>query len=204
VAQRLAQAAPWTANEPRHPGHASAAPGQRRIEPSFTPFFAAALVAALHAVPHANAAFDAEAKGIRHYVGVHLGLSVASADGSEARHAVVRDADTRNLLGLAIEAQAARERGSNDPAVLAEASVTLADYGPGSALYAVPMVLPGQSIAVRVGAVEERLIARERGFALAPTAFVCVSVDHRALDGMDAGGVLNAMKDFLEHYSLEA
>ena len=56
----------------------------------------------------------------------------------------------------------------------------------------------GQVTAIRIGAVEDRLVVRERGFALAPTAYVCASIDHRALDGMDAGALLAAMKKFLE------
>jgi 2-oxoisovalerate dehydrogenase E2 component (dihydrolipoyl transacylase) len=176
----------------------------RGIATEYTPYFAEALIAALEKVPQANAAFDAEARGIRRYVGVHLGLSLVGPDGSEARHGVVRDADARNLLGLGLELQTLRQRGVADPSVLSQATVTLADYGPGSALYAVPLVLPGQSIAVRAGAVEERLIAFDRGFGVAPTVYLCASVDHRALDGMDAGSLLNEMKQFLEQYVLEA
>jgi 2-oxoisovalerate dehydrogenase E1 component beta subunit len=171
----------------------------RGIEPSFTPFFAEALLAALRQVPQANAAFDAEARGIRRYPAVHLGLSVASVDGSSACHRVVRDADTRNVLGLAMEIGAARSAGNVDAQVLTEATITLADYGAASsALFAVPVVLRGQVAAIRIGAVEERLVVRERGFALAPTAYVCASIDHRALDGMDAGALLTAMKRSLE------
>ncbi len=170
---------------------------QRRIEPSFTPFFVEALLAALRQVPQANAAFDAEARGIRRYPAVHLGLSIASADGASACHGVVRDADTRNILGLAMEIAATRS--ANQPQVSSEATITLADYGAASsALFAVPVVLPGQVAAIRIGAVEHRLVVRERGFALAPTAYVCASIDHRALDGMDAGTLLAAMKRFLE------
>jgi pyruvate/2-oxoglutarate/acetoin dehydrogenase E1 component len=172
---------------------------QRGLNPSLTPFFAEALLAAVREVPQANAAFDAERRAIRHYSAVHLALSVADADATTARYGVVRDADTRNVLGLAMEIEAVRSAdGSADPGVLAEGTLSLADYGPGSALYAVPLVLPGQVAAVRVGAVEERLLARERGFGLAPTVFLCAGIDHRALDGMDAGALLGAMKRFLE------
>jgi 2-oxoisovalerate dehydrogenase E2 component (dihydrolipoyl transacylase) len=171
---------------------------QRGIEPSFTPFFAEALLAALRLVPQANAAFDADARGIRRYPAVHLGLSLANVDGTSACHQVVRDADTRNVLGLATEIQAARSQGNPEPGALADATIGLADYGAGSALFAIPVVLPGQVASMRIGAVEERLIARERGFALAPTAYVCASIDHRALDGMDAGALLGALKRFLE------
>jgi pyruvate/2-oxoglutarate dehydrogenase complex dihydrolipoamide acyltransferase (E2) component len=171
---------------------------QRGIEASFTPFFAEALLAALRQVPQANAAFDAQARGIRRYSAVHLGLSLASLDSTAACHWLLRDADTRNVLGLAMEMQAARARADPDRSALAEATIGLTDYGPGSALFAVPVVLPGQVASIRIGAVEDRLIVRERGFALAPTAYICASIDHRALDGMDAGALLGAMKRFLE------
>ena len=173
----------------------------RQVEPETTTYFAEALLAALRKAPQANAAFVGN--GIRRNPAVHLGLSVLAVDGTGARHGIVRDADTRNVLGLAVEARTVRERGSTEAAVLADATVTLADYGAGSALFAVPLVLPGQSVAVRAGAVEERLVARDRGMAIVPTAYVCVSIDHRMLDGMDAGALLGEMKRFLETYPLE-
>lgn len=170
---------------------------RRGVQPSFTAIFAEALVAALREVPQANAAFDAEAHGIRRYSAVHLALSVAGSEAG-ARHGVVRDADTRNVLGLAMEIEAIRSGGGSDPGQLAEGTVSLADYGPGSALFGVPLVLPGHVAAVRVGAVEERVLVREHGFGLAPTAYLCASIDHRALDGVDAGALLGAMKRYLE------
>jgi pyruvate/2-oxoglutarate dehydrogenase complex dihydrolipoamide acyltransferase (E2) component len=101
-------------------------------------------------------------------------------------------------MGLAVEIEAIRSHGSSEPEALAEATLSLADYGPDSALYAVPLVLPGSVAALRIGAVDERLVTRERGFGLSPTAYVCASIDHRALDGMDAGALLGAMKRALE------
>ena len=176
---------------------------ERGIEPDLTANFAEALLSALRQVPLANAGFDSGANAIQRYPAVHLGLSVVGADGA-ARHGLIRDADTRNLLGLAMEVGAVRHSGSLDASALAEATVTLVDYGPGSALFAVPQVLPGLSVAVRVGAVEERLVTRDRGMAIVPTAYVCVAIDHRVLDGMDAGTLLGEMKRFLEQYPAES
>src|SRR5260370_20677360 len=67
---------------------------QRGIEPSFTPYFAAALLAAVRQVPQANAAFDAEARGIRRYPAVHLGLSLATAHATPSCPAGVSQAAT--------------------------------------------------------------------------------------------------------------
>jgi 2-oxoisovalerate dehydrogenase E1 component beta subunit len=175
----------------------------RALEPTYIAFFAEALLAALARVPQANASLDADGQSIQRYRTVHLGLAVASTSGDDAAYAVVRDADTLNVLGLAVAIEQARRSGSPRPDVLADATVTLTDFGAGSALFAVPLVLPGQAVAVRVGVVEERVLARERGFAVVPTAYVCVSIDHRVLDGMDAGALLGEMKRFLEVYSVE-
>jgi 2-oxoisovalerate dehydrogenase E1 component beta subunit len=177
---------------------------ERRVEPTLSAYFAEALLAALRKVPHANASFDGAASGIRRHSAVHLGLSVLGADGSTARHGVVRDADTRNLLGLAMAAHDVHATGSPNADALASGTITLADYGPGSALFAVPRVLTGQAAAIRVGAVEERLVARDRGMAVVPTAYLCAAIDHRVLDGMDAGALLAEMKRFLEHYPAES
>ena len=40
--------------------------------------------------------------------------------------------------------------------------------------------------------------------AVVPTAYLCAAIDHRVLDGMDAGALLAEMKRFLEQYPLEA
>ena len=64
-------------------------------------------------------------------------------------------------------------------------TITLIDYGPGSADLAVPFVRPGQTAAVRIGAVRHG------------RAFVTCAVDHRAVDGADVGRFLQAFKAHL-------
>jgi 2-oxoisovalerate dehydrogenase E1 component beta subunit len=167
---------------------------QRGLDADSMALFADALVQALQGVPHANAAY--ESSGIRRYAGVHLGISVGSSDGARAVHGLIRDADTRNLLGLAVEIARIRAEGASEPP--ADATITLVDYGPDSALLGVPVVQPGTVAALRIGAVEERLVVRDRGFMLAPTAYVTASIDHRALDGKDAGALLATIKRHLE------
>jgi len=63
---------------------------------------------------------------------------------------------------------------------------TLIDYGPTGSLLGLPAVRPGQTAALRVGAVREG------------RAYLALSVDHRAVDGADAGRFLAAVKRSLE------
>jgi 2-oxoisovalerate dehydrogenase E1 component beta subunit len=163
---------------------------------TYTAQIAEAFVAALREVPQANAAFDPQ--GIRQHPAVHLGVSIAAEDGSHAIYGVVRDADTRNVHGLTLELERIRRESVSEPGAMADATVSLIDYGPDSALFAVPPVLPGHVVALRIGCVESRLVTNDRGFAVVPTAYLCASIDHRALDGMDAGRLLAAVKRRLE------
>jgi 2-oxoisovalerate dehydrogenase E1 component beta subunit len=63
---------------------------------------------------------------------------------------------------------------------------TVVDYGAGSSLLGIPAVRPGQAAALRVGSV--------RG----GRAWLALSVDHRAVDGAEAGRFLARLKEVLE------
>ena len=63
---------------------------------------------------------------------------------------------------------------------------TLVDYGLGGSLLGLPAVRPGQTAALRVGAVRDG------------RAYVALAVDHRAVDGADAGRFLATLKRCLE------
>jgi 2-oxoisovalerate dehydrogenase E1 component beta subunit len=65
-------------------------------------------------------------------------------------------------------------------------TVTLVDYGPDGADLAIPFVRPGQTVAVRIGAVRDG------------RAYVACAVDHRAVDGALVGRFLAAFKTALE------
>ena len=67
-----------------------------------------------------------------------------------------------------------------------DGTFTVVDYGPGSSLLGLPAVRPGQSAALRVGAVREG------------RALLALTVDHRAVDGAEAGRFLAFLKKRLE------
>ncbi len=65
-------------------------------------------------------------------------------------------------------------------------TITLVDFGPDGSDLAIPFVRPGQTAALRIGAVRDG------------QAYVACSVDHRAVDGADAGRFLTAFKSAVE------
>ena len=65
-------------------------------------------------------------------------------------------------------------------------TITLVDYGPAGSDLAIPFIRPGQTAALRIGAVRNG------------RAYVACAVDHRAVDGADAGRFLAAFKSAVE------
>jgi 2-oxoisovalerate dehydrogenase E1 component beta subunit len=65
-------------------------------------------------------------------------------------------------------------------------TITLVDYGENGSDLAIPFVRPGQTAAVRIGAVRDG------------RAYVTCAVDHRAVDGADVGRFLAAFKAAME------
>ena len=68
----------------------------------------------------------------------------------------------------------------------AEGTFTVIDYGPGSSRLGIPSVRPGQTAALRVGA------------PINGQVWLALTVDHRAVDGADAGRFLNRVKQLME------
>jgi|GEM_PF-40878 len=168
----------------------------RGIELTITPFVLQAAADALVAFPEVNSAFCGDS--IRRYQSVDILLTIA--DGRSLKRGIIAQAETRNLRGLALAVDAVR---AGPPATdLPEGGTfSLTDLGSEAALFAVPLVLPGHAAALRVGAVTEQLVPRDRGLALIPSVYLALSVDHRVLDGAVASQFLNHIKTFLEQYS---
>ncbi len=69
-------------------------------------------------------------------------------------------------------------------------TIALTDYGPDGSDLAIPFVRPGQTAAVRIGAVRDG------------RAYVACAVDHRAVDGALVGRFLTTFKDALERHAV--
>jgi 2-oxoisovalerate dehydrogenase E1 component beta subunit len=167
----------------------------RGTELSLTVFVLQAVADALLAFPMVNTSFEGDS--IHYYRNAEILLSVA--DNDTLKRGVIEQAETRNLHGLAQSVQTVMTNGSSS-GVPEGGSFSLTDLGSDAALFAVPPVLPGHAAALRVGAVTERLVPKERGITLIPQVMLTLSVDHRVLDGATAGRFLNAIKAFLEQY----
>ena len=176
---------------------------------TFTPFFVQAIVAGLRAVPEANSAFRDDALVI--HKRVHVGVAVAVPDGLIVP--VIRDADEKNLLGLARAVNDLADRSRNGrltPDEVQGGTFTLTNHGVGGSLFATPIIVQPQAGILGAGAIHKRPVVLSRGdsllpdvadaIAIRPMIYLSFTFDHRVLDGQGADRFLAVVKRFIEDY----
>jgi 2-oxoglutarate dehydrogenase E2 component (dihydrolipoamide succinyltransferase) len=171
---------------------------------TYTPYFVQATVAALQAVPIVNASYTDE--GIIQHHRIHVGVAVALDEGLIVP--VVRDADEKNLLGLARAVGDLSERARArrlKPVEVQGGTFTITNHGVGGSLFAMPIINHPQAAILGIGAIQKRVVVITTdgvdAMAIRPMCYLSMSFDHRLIDGATADQFMMALKGFLEEYT---
>jgi 2-oxoisovalerate dehydrogenase E2 component (dihydrolipoyl transacylase) len=171
---------------------------------TYTPYFVQASVAGLQAVPIVNASYSDE--GIVMHGRIHIGVAVALDEGLIVP--VVRDADEKNLLGLARAVHELSDRARRrrlTPDETQGGTFTITNHGVGGSLFAMPIINQPQSAILGIGAIQKRAVVITQddldAIAIRTMCYCSLTFDHRLIDGALADQFLMALKDFLEGYA---
>jgi 2-oxoglutarate dehydrogenase E2 component (dihydrolipoamide succinyltransferase) len=178
---------------------------RRSVSLTYLAFVALATVEALQEHPRLNASVDGEE--IVYHDDVNLGIAVALEDGLIVP--VIRRAQRLSLEGMAAAigdvAQRARER-RLDPDEVHGGTFTITNPGQFGAVLATPIINQPQVAILDLEAVVKRPVVLEGAdgdsIAIHPMTYLCMSWDHRALDGADAARFLGAVKARLEDWEV--
>ncbi|MDB5043892.1 MAG: Dihydrolipoamide acetyltransferase component of pyruvate dehydrogenase complex [Candidatus Eremiobacteraeota bacterium] len=168
------------------------------VKLTLLPFFIRAAVESLAVFPLMNASYTNE--GIRVHREVNVGLAIA-ADGNLVVP-VIRGADQLTIKGLALAAGALIDkarRGKLGADDLAGGTFTVNNTGANGSILSAPILVPGQTGIVTTEAVVKRPVVRDDdAIAIRSMMNVCLSLDHRVVDGAVASGFLFDLKKRLE------
>ena len=163
------------------------------------PFVGRAVVDALREFPLLNSTIDGDALVVHR--GVNLGIAV-DLDHQGLVVPVVRAADGMRLRGLAAAVRdvASRARAKQlGPDDLAGGTFTITNPGAAGTWVSFPVLNAPQVGILSTDGVTKRVIADDRGgLRIAPVGNLCLTFDHRALDGAYAGAFLRRVCEIVE------
>ncbi|MCB0131347.1 MAG: 2-oxo acid dehydrogenase subunit E2 [Caldilineaceae bacterium] len=184
--------------------------GVKGIALTYMPYFVTAVAVGLKTVSIVNSRFSEQ--GIVESRRIHIGMAVAVKDGLLVP--VIRDADERNLQGMAraVNDVARRARANQlSPDELAGGTFTITNHGTGGSLVATPIIHQPQAAILGVGAMVKRPVVRSSSASLLPSAddaivirpmcYLSLTFDHRVLDGAQADAFLRVLRDTLENWT---
>jgi 2-oxoglutarate dehydrogenase dihydrolipoamide succinyltransferase (E2 component) len=179
---------------------------RRGVPLTYLAFVAAATVESLGRHPILNASIDEEE--IVYHDDVNLGIAVALETGLIVP--VIRRAQRLSLEGIAgeIGELASRARsGQLQPDDVAGGTFTITNPGQFGAVLATPIINQPQVAILDLEAVVKRPVVigedGDESIAIRPMTNLCMSWDHRALDGAEAARFLGEVKNRLEGWEVE-
>jgi pyruvate dehydrogenase E2 component (dihydrolipoamide acetyltransferase) len=177
---------------------------------TYVPFVARATIDAIGRWPWVNAEVQGETALIKKYV--NLGMAVAIDDAKGLMVPVIQHAEEKNLVGLSrsvteLADKARTKTLSNDE--MSGGTFTITNPGVFGALIGTPIIPEGQVAILDVEAIVKRpvVVTDDHGndaIAIRHMMFLCLSYDHRLVDGAYAAQFMAQVKKNLESWDEQA
>jgi 2-oxoisovalerate dehydrogenase E2 component (dihydrolipoyl transacylase) len=164
---------------------------------TYLPYVIAAAVESLREHPEVNATFN-ETEIIVHKR-INLGVSVGFED--TLLVPAIPNADNLSIAGLAraVNDLATRARNRQLKAdELQGGTFTVNNSGTFGTLFSYSVINPGQAGILTMEAIVERPVAVDGMIGIKPMMYLCLSFDHRVLDGLQAARFLTSCRKWLE------
>src|SRR6185437_10144378 len=177
---------------------------------TYVPFVARATIDAIGRWPWVNAEVQGESALIKKYV--NLGMAVAVDDAKGLMVPVIHHAEEKNLVGLSrsvIELADKARTKTLSPDEMSGGTFTITNPGVFGALIGTPIIPEGQVAILDAEAIVKRpvVVTDEHGnvaIAIRHMMFLCLSYDHRLVDGAYAAQFMAQVKQNLERWDENA
>ncbi|MBN2667045.1 MAG: 2-oxo acid dehydrogenase subunit E2 [Bacteroidales bacterium] len=172
---------------------------------TLTPIFIDATARALSEFPMINISVDGN--NIIKRRNINIGMATALPDGNLIVP-VIKNANEKNLTGLALAVNDLAERARNNklkPDEITGGTFTITNFGSYNNLTGTPIINQPQAAILGTGVVRKMpaVVESPEGdmIAIRQIMILSLSYDHRVIDGALAGKFLNRIREILENYS---
>jgi 2-oxoglutarate dehydrogenase E2 component (dihydrolipoamide succinyltransferase) len=175
------------------------------IKLTYMPFIAVAAVDALRKFPILNASLDGSS--IHYHGNIHLGIAVALEWGLIVP--VIRASETQDFVSIAraINDLASRARTKKlKPDEVGGSTFTLTNAGAFGGEYGMPIINQPESAILAIGGLRKEPVVLTDAdgndtIAIRSMQYFCLAIDHRLIDGADAGRFMTDFKNTLENWN---
>src|SRR5690606_14383321 len=176
--------------------------GEEQFKLTYTPFILHATAQALKSYPLMNSSVEEHRIIRKEYI--NLGVAVAIDDGLLVP--VIKEADEKNLLGLARAswelAEKARQK-KLKPDDVQGGTFTVTNPGVFGNIFGFPIINQPQVGILGVGAVKKRPVVVDDAIAIRSIMYITLSYDHRVIDGALAARFIQTVRENLETYDVD-
>ena len=167
------------------------------VNVTYLPFVMQAVAESLKENPLLNSSWDGDA--ILYKKRINIGIAAAAPDGLVVP--VVHDADTMSIIGLARKIDDLTNRARRGQLKLDDVqggTFTLNNTGVLGSVVSQPLVNYPQAAILTTEAIVKRPVVVGDGIAIRSMMNLCMSFDHRIMDGAEASAFINSVKRRLE------
>ena len=168
------------------------------IKLTYMAFIMKAVVLTLQKFPWFNASFDQENEQMVLKKFYNIGMAVDTPDGLIVPN--IKDANHKSILELARDIQAVGELTKSRKIqldALKNSTFSITNFGAAGIAAGTPIINHPEVGILGVGKIEQKPVVVDGSIQIAYTLPLSLAVDHRVIDGADAGRFLNYLKTLL-------
>ncbi len=169
---------------------------------TFFAFFVKAVAEALKANPLLNSTWQ----GDEIIIHKDINISIAVADNDKLYVPVIKNADEKSIKGIAREinelAHKARH-GQLSQQDMQRGTFTVNNTGSFGSISSMGIINHPQAAILQVESIVKKPVVINDMIAIRSMVNLCISIDHRILDGVQTGQFMDHIKKRIEHYTVE-
>jgi 2-oxoglutarate dehydrogenase E2 component (dihydrolipoamide succinyltransferase) len=168
---------------------------------TLTHFFVGAVVQTLKEFPLLNASVDGNSIVYHNYI--NMGIAVAVPEGLIVP--VVKNCEEKSFLGLVRGVNDVAERARTKKLTIDDiqgGTFTLTNPGPYGAAMFTPIINQPQVGILGIGSVEKRPVVVNDAIAIRSMTYLCLSFDHRIVDGIDAEKFMARLRETIQTWTI--
>jgi pyruvate dehydrogenase E2 component (dihydrolipoamide acetyltransferase) len=173
--------------------------GEKGIKLTYMPFIIKALTATLKEFPIFNSSFDHTTDEIIYKNYMNIGIAVDTKDGLIVPN--IKDTDKKSILDLASELATMKEKAENKKFTLADlqdGTMSITNYGIFDSTFGAPVIKYPEVAIIGIGRIMKKPVVKNDEIVIEYVLPLSLSIDHRVIDGGDAGRFLRTFKTYLK------